>query len=118
VFVMNADGSNPVDISNAKGKESHPAWSPDGTKIAYSSNSAAGQHIWVMNANGSGQTDLTPTATATETWPSWSPDGTQIAFESNGSGNDDVWVMNASGSGQIDITNNPASDDAPDWGAI
>jgi Tol biopolymer transport system component len=75
-------------------------WSPDGSQVAF----ARGSGIWVVDANGMGETQLT-----TSLWdstPSWSPDGSKIAF-THGHGQRhwaDVWVMNADGSGQINVT--------------
>jgi Tol biopolymer transport system component len=53
-----------------------PAWSADGTKIAF----VRHRHVWVMNADGTGQTQVTDDAGFRDRHPAWSPDGTQIAF--------------------------------------
>lgn len=78
VIVANADGSNRMDL----GPGSDPAWSPDGTKIAF----ALSPDIWVMNADGSGRRPLTddPAPTHRVSSPTWSPDGTRIAFNVDG----------------------------------
>src|SRR6187551_121747 len=82
-----------------------PAWSPDGSKIAYgSSTGASASEIYAMNADGSGQTNLTNDP-ADDSSPAWSPDGSQIAFsrfDDNVAA--DVYVMNADGSDQTDLT--------------
>ena len=52
---MNADGSNPVNLTNNSASDITPAWSPDGKKIAFARN----ETIWVMNSDGSMQTQLT-----------------------------------------------------------
>jgi WD40 repeat protein len=68
--------------------------------------------IYVMNADGSGQTKLTNN-TQSDTDPSWSPDGDKIAFSRSGdNGEDEIYVMNADGSGQTRLTNNGYS---PSW---
>ena len=88
-----------------------PAWSPDGTKIAFVKltyynqdlNSSWGV-IWVMNADGSNKVKLTGDTEKFNS-PTWSPDGTKIAFagpENKG----DIWVMNADGSNRINFTGN------------
>ena len=73
-------------------------------KIAFDSDRGGSTGIFVMNANGSGQTRLTTNFTVgSDNSPAWSPSGTKIAFESSG----DIKVMNADGSGQTQLTNNP-----------
>jgi WD40 repeat protein len=59
--------------------------------------------IWTMNPDGSGQVNITNTASARETSPSWSADGTEIAFARDGA----IWIMNADGSGQSQIVPPP-----------
>ena len=60
-----------------------------------------------MNADGSGQRNLTPSVTyplATHSAPAWSPDGRKILFVSNRGGNGEVYVMNADGTGLRKLT--------------
>jgi len=72
--------------------------------------------IYVMNADGTGQTRLTFYSTRDDIHPSWSRDGTKIAFEAAWAGdNPDIWVMNADGTVQILLTTNDATDAAPAW---
>jgi hypothetical protein len=92
-----------------------PSWSPDGTKIAFTSNVDGNDEIYVMNSDGTGVTRLTNSA-ASDSDPAWSPDGLRIAFMSDRDGNQEIYVMNADGSGQDRITNNPAADYSPAWG--
>ncbi len=84
-------------------------------KIAFSSNRDGNYEIYVMNADGSGQTNLTNNS-AYDNRPAWSPDGTKIAFTRNSNGFDEIYVMKADGSEQINLTNNPTANDyRPTW---
>ena len=86
-----------------------PAWSPDGSKIAFVKTSYYKQNsnwgvIWVMNADGSNKVKLTDDTEKFNS-PSWSPDGSKIVF--GGPVNkSDIWVMNADGSNKINLTGN------------
>jgi len=92
-----------------------PAWSPDGSKLAFSSNRSGSYDIWIMNADGTGLQNLTNNP-AYDGKPVWSPDGTKIAFVSDRSGNKDIWVMNADGSGTpLQLTNLTIIDTDPTW---
>jgi Tol biopolymer transport system component len=91
-----------------------PSWSPDGKKIAFTTNRNGHSDIYVMNADGSNQTRLTKNP-ARDVLPSWSPDCTKIAFASDRDGNFEIYIMNADGSNQTRLTNNPVEDSSPSW---
>jgi TolB protein len=106
LYVMDADGSNVVPLGHGW----EPDVSPDGTRIAFFAN----VDTHVMNADGTGVTQLTTDA-AVDSHPAWSPDGTQIVFASNRDGNYEVYRMNADGSGQTRLTDDPVADTYPAW---
>jgi TolB protein len=76
LVVMNADGSGRVRLTNHFGSVTAPAWSPDGSKIAFASDQSGRSEIYVVNADGSNRVQLTTTGGFAA---SWSPDGTRIA---------------------------------------
>jgi len=110
---VNPDGSDVIRLTET-GDDWEPAWSPDGKRIAFHSNRDGNEEIYVMNADGSGQTRLTKNEVG-DTSPAWSPDGKRIAFVSERDGNLEIYVMNADGSGQTRLTNNDADDIEPAW---
>jgi Tol biopolymer transport system component len=86
-------------------------------KIVFHSNRDGDYEIFAMNADGTGQTQLTHNE-SNEFDPTWSPDGKRIAFSrfpSDFSSDGELFVMNADGSGQTQITDNAAQDFGPVW---
>jgi len=103
IYVASIDGTNLRRLTTAEGMDDHPAWSPDGTRIAFTSFRSGHGDIWVMGANGTGQTNLTNDylpATSFEHSPAWSPDGSRIAYSSDIDNYSymKLWTMRADGS--------------------
>jgi WD40-like Beta Propeller Repeat len=111
LYSANADGSALRRLTWTSQTEQAPAWAPDGTRIAYESSLGGRYHVWVMNSDGSGQTQLTSSGDDED--PAWSADGTQIAFGSTRTGNWTLWVMNADGTGQRQVST--VFGDDPAW---
>ena len=94
IFVMNADGTDLVRLTDHHAGNGSPAWSLDGRRIAFTSNRSGDNEIFVINADGTELANWTHHP-ADDTAPAWSPDGDRIAFTSNRSGDNEIYMMNA-----------------------
>jgi Tol biopolymer transport system component len=113
--VLAAAGAAPVPAGNKVVGNDAPSWSPDGSRIAFTSFRNGKGDIYVMNADGSRQRRVT-TSPAHDDLASWSPDGTRIAFVSDREGGQaDIYVMDADGSDVTRLTTDPGGDYAPTW---
>ena len=83
-------------------------------KIAFVSNRDGDREIYVMDADGINQINLTNNPDWDEQ-PAWSPDGRKIAFVSNRDGDREIYVMDANGANPIRLTNDPSEDYEPAW---
>ncbi|MEU3454600.1 VWA domain-containing protein [Micromonospora sp. NPDC006766] len=108
-------GSRPLRLVGGPGTITHPALSPDGRRVAFSSDRAGSADIWVVGVDGGGLRRLTDHP-AEDTWPAWSPDGTKIAFASTRDDPaGDIWLMAAAGGTPVRVTDGPAADGQPAW---
>jgi len=137
IYTMNADGTHVRQLTHAVGYDGGPWWSPDGKKIVYRAfhptdpkdladyKSLLAERLvrpnkmdlWVMNADGSDQRQITHLGGASF-GPSWTPDGRKVVFSSNYHtdpklGNFDVFLVNPDGSGLEQITTNATFDGFP-----
>ena len=119
IWVMNADGSEPRRLTHNTTFDLGAEWSPNGQTIAFQGAQFVGGvgvslSIFLINADGSGQTELTGTCGQ---FPSWSPDGKMIAFNTVAGCPvpGEIFVINADGSGMANLTNHPAGDARAAW---
>ena len=131
IYVMNADGSDVLELIDHPKSHVSPAWSPNGQRIAFSSNRdrRAGYDwafdIYVVNADGSNISNLTDNPETVDGSPAWSPDSRKIAFtrrHGRFQSNAEIFVMNADGSDVTRETSHPNYldrpriwDEAPAW---
>ena len=137
IYLMGDDGGGLRRLTATPTDESSPAWSPDGSRIAFAADSGYQQlqgtgafasldeentDIYAISADGTGAQRLTAQTGDIERKfcddqvdPAWSPDGKKIAFASNHPGNFEIYVMNANGSGWLRLTRSRAADQAPAW---
>ena len=112
VYVINADGTGLKQLTTV-GNNQYPTFSPNGKRIAFISDRTGVEQVWVMNADGSNQTQLSHSGVREDQVPDWSPDGRRIAFAQGDVGSGRIWVMNADGSNPVQLTSGRATTSAP-----
>ena len=120
VATVNINGSHFRQLTdNSLFQAIHPNWSPDSKRIVFRIQANGATDIAVMNADGSGLTQLTfntPGKTSSGS-PCYSPDGTKILFQQRPStGGIDLFTMNPDGSAVTQVTRTATSERDPEWG--
>lgn len=111
LFEMEADGSRPRVVIGSSGYGNYsPSYSPDGRKVVFHTNRDGNMEVYVANADGSNQVNLTKHP-ANDGTASWSPDGSKIVFSSDRNGTFQIFVMNADGSDVRLLFNHPEYND-------
>lgn len=109
IYVMPVAGGEARAIASGVAWDMQPKWSPDGRQIAFTSDRAGGDNIWVMNADGSNPSQVSKETFRLLNQPEWSPDGQFIVgrkhFTSSRSlGAGELWMYHRSGGGGVQMT--------------
>ena len=119
VFIMNADGSDLLQVTNMPDGACQPDWAPDGMRIAFISpcetrqDEYSNSKLYIINVDGTGLTELAIPEGAFE--PAWSPDGLRIAFTSALSGAYQIYLYNLPDDQITRLTEKSSEPSIPDW---
>jgi Tol biopolymer transport system component len=105
IWLSNADGSHPTQLTTSKSESGTPRWSPDGRRLVFDSLEAGNWDLYVVGADGGTPKRLTqePSEDGTGTW---SRDGRSIYFHSDRSGRSEIWKVPADGGTAVQVTRN------------
>lgn len=124
IFVTHIDGTSLRWQLTSDGNlnQTGPAWSPDGTRIAfYAYHGGGNADIYVMEADGSNIVNITNSPTTNDRYGAWSPDGTRLAFHSNRPETSDdsrdfeIYIYDFRDQSLVQVTTNDVDDLGPDW---
>ncbi len=119
IYVIDIEGGHEMQVTSTAADNRKPMWSPDGKKIAFSSNRESNYRIYLIDPDGSNQMNLTDNLSSID--PVWSPDGMKVAFIQcdgwilDSSANMEICIANVDGSDQMNLTNTAAWDGYPVW---
>jgi imidazolonepropionase-like amidohydrolase/Tol biopolymer transport system component len=113
IYTMPITGGTPTRISEGLPYETQPRFSPDGKRIAFTSDRGGGDNIWIMNRDGSDKRQLTNESFRLMNQPSWSPDGKYIVAKKHFTtqrslGTGEVWLYHVSGGDGVLLVKRPS----------
>ena len=95
---------NPVQVVSSTRLESNPAVSPDGRRLAFSSDQTGHAEVWISDIEGKNAAPLTSMGNSVTGSPDWSPDGRRIVFDSRAEGLPNIYIVEASGGKPVRLT--------------
>ncbi|HSM52738.1 MAG TPA: amidohydrolase, partial [Erythrobacter sp.] len=112
IYTMPITGGTPTRIAEGLAWEVQPRFSPDGSRIAFTSDRGGADNIWVMNADGLDKRQVTKEDFRLLNQPSWSPDGRFIVAKKHfttqrSAGTGEIWMYHVSGGGGVQLTERP-----------
>ena len=113
IYTMPATGGKATNIASGMAWEMQPRFSPDGSEIAFTSDRAGGDNIWVMDADGENKRAITKETFRLMNNPTWSPDGKYIAAKkhfttSRSLGTGEIWLYHTKGGKGVQLVKKPS----------
>ena len=113
IYTMPAEGGTAENIASGLAWDMQPRFSPDGKQIAFTSDRAGGDNIWVMDADGENAKQITKESFRLMNNPTWSPDGTYIAAKkhfttSRSLGTGEIWLYHIKGGSGVQLVKKPS----------
>jgi len=113
IYTMPITGGTPVRIAEGLAWEVQPRFSPDGNRIAFTSDRGGGDNIWIMNRDGSDKKQVTKEEFRLLNQPSWSPDGRYVVAKKHFTtqrslGTGEIWIYHVSGGGGVQLVKKPS----------
>ena len=122
IFVMNADGTDPQQLTHNNAIDAVPSWSPDGTQIAFTSGRTGAWEVFVLDVETHAVTQITDRGPGADSAAAdWSPDGTQFTFErfirgpNGGITPKTIYVMDVDGQHQRRALPDPRGNEPPTY---
>lgn len=106
---------SPAQLISSTHQQAAPAYSPDGSRIAFQSDRSGDWEIWTCARDGSDSVQLTHFRGPLAGTPRWSPDGKEIVFDSRASGTSQIYMIPAAGGEPRRLTNDPEGSEVPSW---
>ncbi|MHA7820930.1 MAG: amidohydrolase family protein [Erythrobacter sp.] len=115
IYTMPISGGTPTRIASGLAWEVQPRFSPDGSRIAFTSDRGGGDNIWIMNTDGSDKRQVTDEDFRLLNQPYWSPDGRFIIAKKHfttqrSAGTGEIWMYHVSGGGGVAVIERPSED--------
>jgi len=113
IYTMPIAGGSPTRIAEGLAWEVQPRFSPDGKRIAFTSDRGGGDNIWIMNRDGSDKRQVTKEEFRLLNQPSWSPDGRYVVAKKHFTtgrslGTGEIWIYHVSGGGGVQLVKKPS----------
>jgi len=113
IYTMPIAGGTPTRIAEGLAWEVQPRFSPDGQRLAFTSDRGGGDNIWIMNRDGSDKRQVTKEEFRLLNQPSWSPDGRYVVAKKHFTtqrslGTGEIWVYHVSGGGGVQLVEKPS----------
>jgi Tol biopolymer transport system component len=105
----------PEQVVASTRRDFEPRYSPDGARIAFTSDRSGYSEVWASNADGSAPVQVSSMRAITTGCGRWSPDGRLIVFCSNATGSTQLYLIDPNGGAARRLTNSPGHDTAPSW---